>query len=97
MNTKKEYGWYKKTFSPHSQSDRRALRRMAARGQKSQDGGWMFGFLPLSDPINGTHSGPRRRCPAGVELYTPYGWNALDKIAEAFARGEEVWIESDGE
>lgn len=101
-NRKREYGYYRRTFDPLNASDRRAMRRMVAAGEKCDDGGWMFCYLPLGDPANGMRAGtscagPRRRCPLGVDIYTPYGWNNLGAIAEAFARGETVWIESAAE
>lgn len=86
---RKPYAWWRRTFDPHSESDRRAMRRILRKAVWTEGGAAMFDFLPLSDD--------GRRCPLGVEIYTPYGWNMLRQTADAFARGEKVWMESEAE
>ena len=86
---KKPYGHWHRTFRPDSESDRRAFARMVRAAQMLDGGAAMFCFLPAGDD--------GKRCPLGVDIYTPFGWNMLRGCAEAFASGKTVWLESDAE
>jgi hypothetical protein len=90
MSAKKK-AIYHRTLDPNCPADVAAMVRMMRTAKHNRDGSASIQSGPMSDR---DEQGHRMRLPAGVDIYTPYGWNLLPDCAAAFQRGETVWIEA---
>ena len=87
--------YWRRTLNPEDDNDRAIMRKIVKLADIDRGGFAIFNYLPLSDvDIDNAGSHSRCRCPLGVEIHSPFGWNEIQKTAKHFFDGNSVCFEA---